>query len=188
MKMKIRNIVLTLLMLISTIVYSQKVYRVSIISDVSYSGNKESIINMIDSANVFFKEYDIQFSVSDYMKSDVIAKDKTLDSNLDKFRNDNKISDITILVVGEHKGTKVGLAFKGSIGTSYSCLTFDANYPTHNIVIIHELLHIFGLSHVDKKDNIMCSYTTNKNMDIGQKLILIKYGKNNKNGDFVQKF
>jgi hypothetical protein len=175
-------------MLVSTIVYSQKVYRVSIISDMSYSGNKESIINMLDSANVFFKEYDIQFSVSDYMRSDVIAEDKTLDSNLDNFRNDTKTSDITILVVGEHKGTKVGSAFKGAIGTPYSCLTFNANYPTHNIVMVHELLHIFGLSHVDKRDNIMCGYTTKKNMDIGQKLLLIKYGKSNKNGDFVQRF
>ena len=157
-----------------------KVYTISVISDMSCKENKTDIETSILKINSFFSKYNIRFIVKDFMVSNVAAKDKTLDNTLEEFCNCNPGEyNITLAVLGEHKGTKVGIAYFGTFGTKYSCAVVDLNAvegEKETYVIIHEILHLMGLRHSNDPKNIMCNHTNYNNITSDQEEVIKQYG------------
>jgi hypothetical protein len=157
-----------------------KVYTINIISDISCSKNKTDIENSVLKINSFFSKYNIQFLVKGFMVSKVAAKDKTLDNTLEEFCNCNPGEyHLTLAVVGEHNGAKIGIAYFGTFGTKYSCAAVDLGALTgdkETYVIIHEILHLMGLRHSEDSYNIMCNHTNYNNVTLEQEEVIKQYG------------
>jgi hypothetical protein len=157
-----------------------KVYTISIISDFSCTDNKATVEESVLKINNFFLKYNIQFTISGYFVSGVASKNKTLENTLDEFCNCNsKDNTITLAVVGEHNGKKLGIAYFGTFGTRYSCAVVDLNAVSgdkETYVIIHEILHLMGLRHSNDPKNIMCHFTNYNNVTAEQEEIIKQYG------------
>lgn len=178
MKSIILIIAFALLNLFGSCTSAQKVYHISVIADYTYAGSKLNAEKSFERVNKFFFKYNIRFEIANFMRSHVMASDSTLSSSIDEFRNHTpKIYSVTLLMTGKHKGPKVGISFKNQFGTKYSCVAVDMNYEDNELVIIHEILHLMGLGHINDEDNIMCSHTTNDNVTSDQKEIIRQYGK-----------
>jgi len=157
-----------------------KVYTISIISDFSCTDNKAIAEASVLRINDFFLKYNIRFEISNYAVSSVAAKDKTLDNTLEQFCNCNaRDNTITLALVGEHNGRKLGIAYFGTFGTRYSCAVVDLNAVSgdkETYVIIHEILHLMGLRHSNDPKNIMCHFTNYNNVTAEQEEIIKQYG------------
>lgn len=156
-----------------------KVYTISVIADWSYEGSKKDINTAIQQVNSFFWKYKIQFIMTAYMNSGVLAKDKTLDTTLDEFCNCAPSEyNITMAVVGQHNGEKLGIAFLNTFGTAKSCLAVDLDFISpedRGLIITHEILHLMGLKHSSDINNIMCHHTRLDNITPAQERVIMQY-------------
>jgi hypothetical protein len=157
-----------------------KIYKISVISDWSYTGSRADVDEVISKANLFFDKYDIKFVVSSFMKSGILTEDLTLDSALDEFCNCNPNEySITLGIVGKHEGSKVGVAFLNHFGTKNSCAVVDLNsvdLEKTGYVVAHEFLHLMGLKHSKDYKNIMCHFTNYNNVTSEQESVIKQYG------------
>lgn len=158
-----------------------KIYRVNVIADWSYKGNKFDIELALFQANLIFDKFGIKFVMTEFSVSSIQSANKTLESTLDNFCNcAPEKYDVTIGVVGEHNGGKVGMAFLGEFLTRYSCLAIDLttlkNEGRTGPVLAHELMHLMGLNHHQDADNIMHHYTSKIKMTSRQENIIYRFG------------
>ena len=178
MKRKILIIIFLLFTFLCSCSQNVKTYSVSIIGDYSYIGNKNTAKQELERVNLFFEKYNIGFEMLDYMNSDVMSKNYNLSTSLDNFKNYNyKNSKATILFTGKHSGSKVGISFKGEFGNKFSCIVLDMGYENHEYVLIHEILHLMGLSHSDNPNNIMFHQAQSLSITKDQEEVILQYGK-----------
>jgi len=177
MKRRILLLAFLLLSILCSCSKAQNTFKVSIIADYTYKGNKVTAVESIRKVNLFFEKYNIKFEVSDYISTNLIADDSTLSSSLDNFKNrDPHVHKITMLFTGKHAGRKVGISFIGRFGTDLSCLVVDMDYITNEYVLIHEILHLMGLQHSKDPNNIMFPRSQALGVTPEQEEIIKQYG------------
>lgn len=177
MKGAVRNLIIALFFIINN-AFSQKTYVLNIIVDGSYKGTNASIDSVIKNVNTFFEEFNINFKVNSYLRTNILSKDKTLNNTIEKFCNCGQTADITIGVLGEHAGSEIGLAYRASIETFYSRVVIDLNNLSNDrkvFVLAHEICHVFGLYHSNDEMNLMHDITYYGNLTDQQKYLIQFY-------------
>jgi hypothetical protein len=139
-------------------------------SDISYL---DSIIN---GANKYFYDYNLYFNVTDAWRSHFGRVDKTTSQTIDKFTNK---TDITIAMLGRHKGKDIATAFIGQMGSLYGNIAIDVNYCEYSrtvLILCHELCHSLGMEHNNGKYNLMNNHTYFGELNSEQKKFLYRFG------------
>jgi hypothetical protein len=139
---------------------AQKRFNLEIVVDGSYTGSYEYIDSVIAGVNKYFGKYDLEFWPIAAGRKNVLSDSKDLERSL--YGIHNLGADITIAVVGDHKGLDIGVSFVGGIGGRYSTAIVDLQHTTYSrtvLIVAHEICHIFGLEHSSDRYNLMNHYT-----------------------------